>query len=274
MRAACLLRIGRRCRAGGSHRPLSARHLPADHAGRCCGLVGVHHRDRRGRAPDRLRPRLPRLADVRQRTAWWPRWTTTLVEFGNRVVTGSVSIGVILAVLGAWCRAPRRRDLTWLSLGLVGRRRWPRSCSAAWSCCPTWHPPLVDVALPRCRWLIVADAVVLHHRAGGRPTAPRWPVVRPRAGWRLGRVLVGAVRRRRDLPRDRRHRRPAPIPAAASDRSSTGCRLPAAPTWPACTAPAVMLFLGLHPARPVVARGAAAGAPADRCCSGPSSWWP
>jgi cytochrome c oxidase assembly protein subunit 15 len=42
-----------------------------------------------------------------------------MVEFGNRVVTGIVSIAVILAVLGALVRSPRRRDLTWLSWGLV-----------------------------------------------------------------------------------------------------------------------------------------------------------
>ena len=38
----------------------------------------------------------------------------------NRLFTGVVAIAVILAVLGALVREPRRRDLTWLSLGLVG----------------------------------------------------------------------------------------------------------------------------------------------------------
>ena len=41
------------------------------------------------------------------------------IEFVNRMVTGLVSVAVIVAVLGAFVRAPRRRDLTWLSLGLV-----------------------------------------------------------------------------------------------------------------------------------------------------------
>jgi len=41
------------------------------------------------------------------------------IEFVNRLVTGLVSIAVIVAVLGALVRAPRRRDLTWLSVGLV-----------------------------------------------------------------------------------------------------------------------------------------------------------
>src|SRR6476619_2441319 len=41
------------------------------------------------------------------------------IEFVNRMVTGLVSIAVIVAVLGALVRTPRRRDLTWLSVGLV-----------------------------------------------------------------------------------------------------------------------------------------------------------
>lgn len=42
-----------------------------------------------------------------------------MVEFVNRLLTGLVSIAVILAVLGSLLRVPRRRDLTWLSIGLV-----------------------------------------------------------------------------------------------------------------------------------------------------------
>jgi heme a synthase len=42
-----------------------------------------------------------------------------MVEFVNRTVTGLVSVLVILAVLGSLLRAPRRRDLVWLSVGLV-----------------------------------------------------------------------------------------------------------------------------------------------------------
>ena len=42
-----------------------------------------------------------------------------MVEFVNRTVTGLVSVLVILAVLGSLLRVPRRRDLVWLSLGLV-----------------------------------------------------------------------------------------------------------------------------------------------------------
>ncbi len=41
------------------------------------------------------------------------------IEFVNRMVTGLVSVAVIVAVLGALVRVPRRRDLTWLAIGLV-----------------------------------------------------------------------------------------------------------------------------------------------------------
>jgi cytochrome c oxidase assembly protein subunit 15 len=41
------------------------------------------------------------------------------MEFGNRMVTGLVSVAIVVAVLGAFFRSPRRKDLIWLSLGLV-----------------------------------------------------------------------------------------------------------------------------------------------------------
>ena len=41
------------------------------------------------------------------------------IEQINRLFTGLVSLAVIAAVLGSFLRVPRRRDLTWLSLGLV-----------------------------------------------------------------------------------------------------------------------------------------------------------
>ncbi len=41
------------------------------------------------------------------------------IEQVNRLFTGVVALSVIIAVLGSLWRSPRRRDLTWLSLGLV-----------------------------------------------------------------------------------------------------------------------------------------------------------
>ena len=42
-----------------------------------------------------------------------------MVEFVNRVITGFVALAVIIAVLGSLFRDPKRKDLTYLSIGLV-----------------------------------------------------------------------------------------------------------------------------------------------------------
>lgn len=42
-----------------------------------------------------------------------------MVEFVNRVITGFVALAVMIAVLGSLFRIPRRKDLIFLSLGLV-----------------------------------------------------------------------------------------------------------------------------------------------------------
>src|SRR5262245_64334649 len=75
----------------------------------------------------------------------WPECSTTrfvdvstthgAIEQLNRMFTGLVALAVILAVLGALVREPRRRDLTWLSLGLVAgvrseERRVGKECRA------------------------------------------------------------------------------------------------------------------------------------------------
>ncbi len=41
------------------------------------------------------------------------------VEFGNRLINAAVTIAALGAMVAALRRAPRRRDLTWLSMGLV-----------------------------------------------------------------------------------------------------------------------------------------------------------
>ncbi|MHB8467041.1 MAG: COX15/CtaA family protein, partial [Acidimicrobiales bacterium] len=104
----------------------------------------------------------------------WPRCTSNqvvapahfrpMIEFGNRVVTGVVSIAVVVAVLGAYARAPRRRDLTWLASGLVvgvvaqivlGGETVRHQLN-----------PAFVMSHFILSMLIVWDAVVLHHRAG------------------------------------------------------------------------------------------------------------
>ena len=99
-----------------------------------------------------------------------------MVEFVNRVITGVVSLAVILAVLGSVIRRPRRRDLIVLSLGLVLGIVAQIVLGGA----TVKHhlaPPYV-MAHFLLSLLIVWDATVLHHRAGEERGAAR-PVVPP-----------------------------------------------------------------------------------------------
>lgn len=109
------------------------------------------------------------------------------VEFGNRLVTGLVSIVVILAVLGALIRVPRRRDLTWLSAGLVAGVIGQIVLGGVVVLSHLW-PPFVMSHFVLSQ-LLVADAVVLVHRAR-RPDGSHQRSVVATPVRRLGRFLV------------------------------------------------------------------------------------
>jgi heme a synthase len=105
-----------------------------------------------------------------------------LVEFINRTVTGAVSIMVIVAVLAAFRRRPYRRDLMKLAIGLVlgviGQ-------IVLGGLVVLFHlyPPLVMGHFV-LSMVLVANAVILHHRAGWpEGTAPE-----PAAGPELRRL--------------------------------------------------------------------------------------
>ena len=102
------------------------------------------------------------------------------IEFGNRLVTGVVSVAVVLAVLGSLWRAPRRNDLVWWSLGLVAGvgaqvilGRWVVTSELE---------PWVVIAHFLLSMVLLWNAIVLHHRAdeGNRrdrsPIASRSPI--------------------------------------------------------------------------------------------------
>lgn len=112
-----------------------------------------------------------------------------MVEFVNRTITGLVSLAVILAVLGSLRRRPYRRDLVWLSLGLVGG---VVAQIVLGGLTVLFHlsPPLV-MAHFLLSMVILANAVVLHHRAG-EPEGIRRPVVGPNL-MLMGRVVVAAA---------------------------------------------------------------------------------
>jgi cytochrome c oxidase assembly protein subunit 15 len=96
------------------------------------------------------------------------------IEQVNRLFTGLVALAVILAVLGSLWRQPRRRDLTWLSLGLVGGVIGQIVLGGI-TVLVDLHPVAVGSHMLLSQ-VIVGCAVVLVKRAG-EPEGPRRPVV-------------------------------------------------------------------------------------------------
>ena len=91
--------------------------------------------------------------------SWHP-----MIEFVNRLITGVVSVGVIAAVAGAWWRVPRRADLCWYSLGLVAGVVGQILLGAA--LVKAELDPRFTIGHFLLSAVLVANAVVLHHRAG------------------------------------------------------------------------------------------------------------
>jgi cytochrome c oxidase assembly protein subunit 15 len=109
-----------------------------------------------------------------------------MIEFVNRLITGLVSVAVILAVLGSLVRSPRRRDLTVLSLGLVVGVIAQAILGAF---VVFLHlDPLSVIGHFLLSTLLVWNAVVLHERAG-RPPTVGVPTVPTPVVW-SGRALV------------------------------------------------------------------------------------
>ncbi|MCA9711855.1 MAG: COX15/CtaA family protein, partial [Myxococcales bacterium] len=112
-----------------------------------------------------------------------------MVEFVNRTFTGLLSAAVILAVLGSLVRAPRRRDLTWWSLGLVAGMIG-QIVLGGLTVLFELSPPFV-MGHFLLSMVIIWNAVVLHHLAGQPPTAAR-PLVSDDVRW-MGRLMVAAA---------------------------------------------------------------------------------
>ncbi|MBW3575090.1 MAG: COX15/CtaA family protein [Actinobacteria bacterium] len=112
-----------------------------------------------------------------------------MIEFANRLLTGVVSVAVILAVTGALRRVPRRRDLVWLAWGLVAGVV-AQIVLGGLVVLFELSPRLV-MGHFLLSMAILWNATVLHHRAG-RPDGPRVPLVAPTT-LRLGRLAGGAA---------------------------------------------------------------------------------
>jgi cytochrome c oxidase assembly protein subunit 15 len=109
------------------------------------------------------------------------------IEHVNRLFTGLVSVAVILAVLGSLVRTPRRRDLVWLSWGLVAGvfvQAVLGQLTVAFDLKPGFVMAHFLVSI-----VLLSDALVLVRRSG-QPDGPAHVVVSRRIVV-LGRVLVG-----------------------------------------------------------------------------------
>jgi heme a synthase len=112
-----------------------------------------------------------------------------MVEFVNRLFTGLVSISVILAVLGSFLRVPRRRDLVWLSVGLVAGV-FAQAVLGGLTVIFELQPPFV-MAHFLVSLVLLANALVLYRRASEPDVLPVLavtPVVRT-----MGRLLLLAA---------------------------------------------------------------------------------
>jgi len=112
-----------------------------------------------------------------------------MVEFVNRTITGLVSVAVMLAVLGSLVRRPRRRDLLWLSVGLVGGVIG-QIVLGGLTVLFELKPGFV-MAHFLLSMVLIANSVVLLHRAGRSP-GPTRPAVGPDL-LALGRLEVATA---------------------------------------------------------------------------------
>lgn len=114
-----------------------------------------------------------------------------LIEFVNRCVITTVGVLVVVTLLAALRREHKRRDLTWLSAGLVVGYLGEAVLGGI-TVLLKLAPELVAAHLILAM-LLLADGVVLHWRAGD---SVQTDVRQPRAGLevrRLGQLMLAAI---------------------------------------------------------------------------------
>ena len=109
-----------------------------------------------------------------------------MAEFTNRLFTGVVSLAVMAAVLGSLVRDPRRRDLTWLSVGLVAGV----VAQIVWGGVTVWSELAPQMVMGHflISSVLLADAAVLVARAGSGGPRTEWRA--PNDVVQLSRVAV------------------------------------------------------------------------------------
>lgn len=128
----------------------------------------------------------------------WPRCTETTftpssdlhakIEFANRMVTGLVSVAVAAAVLGSLRLQPRRKDLIWLSCGLVAGVIG-QIVVGGLVVLTHLNPWLVQMHFV-VSMVLIGNALLLRHRAARPAGLAIRPSVTP-ALLRWGRALLG-----------------------------------------------------------------------------------
>ncbi len=113
-----------------------------------------------------------------------------IIEFVNRLFTGVVSVSVALAVLGSVFRVPRRTTLTFWSWTLVAGVV-AQIVLGGLTVLFELAPPFV-MGHYLLSAVLVACAVILHHKAGEPDRGERRPVATPEIRL-MTKVLVGAT---------------------------------------------------------------------------------
>ncbi|MET0146567.1 MAG: COX15/CtaA family protein [Ilumatobacteraceae bacterium] len=116
------------------------------------------------------------------------------IEQVNRLFTGLVAFAVMAAVLGSLWRTPRRRDLTWLSVGLVAGVLAQIALGGI-TVLVDLHPLAVQGHM-LVSMVLVATAVVLVRRAGEPDDGVRVPAVSTttrRLVWAIATVTALAI---------------------------------------------------------------------------------
>ena len=113
------------------------------------------------------------------------------VEFGNRIVTGVVSLAVTLAVGASLWRQPRRTDLVWWSIALVAGVAFQIGLGAV-TVLTHLSPPIVMSHFLASQ-VLVAAAVVLCHRASGEQDRDGRSVAAPFRGLQVHAWIIAML---------------------------------------------------------------------------------
>jgi heme a synthase len=117
--------------------------------------------------------------------------THAAIEQINRLFTGLVALGVIAAVLGSLIRRPRRRDLTWWSLGLVAGVLGQIVLGAI-VVLVDLHPAAVQGHFV-LSMVLITNALVLIKRAGEPDDAERVQLVSPATRLRVWMLVLATA---------------------------------------------------------------------------------